>query len=337
MDRLIDQNLINQCFNRNGTPKKFETPGCDLKGGIKALLRIKDQEQAINRFKWDGIPAEISSRELERMLYFKGNLILFKLKDTDKFYIMPYALNGTIDAYGRYNTVTPVPMSSGVEDKSPIAQLLSSKKFKVIYDEEQIDENEEMCVIIRDYTNQLSQTCVSRSITNESILDVMSDCVPFMRTNLLNSTGVKGIKVGNADDAASVKMANDGIKKAALNGETNVPIVGSIEFQELADKNVTKSEDFMSALQSLDNFRLSTYGLENGGVFQKKAHELQTEADMNKGPDSLIMQDGLENRQLACELANKIWGINMKVTENIVEEANEDVQYNDIRTDMDNE
>lgn len=327
-------------FNRNGTPKKFGTPGLDLKGNIKTQLRIKDQEQAINRFKWDGIPAEINSRELERMLYFKGNLILFKLKATDKFYIMPYALNGTIDAYGRYNTVTPVPMSSGVdnEKKTPIAQLLSSKKLKVVYDESQIEpDSDDMCVIIRDYTNQLSQTTIARSVNNEGILDVMADCIPFMRTNLMNSTGVKGIKVGNADEAASVKMANDGIKHAALNGETNVPIVGTMEFQELADKSVAKSEDFMRALQSLDNFRLSTYGLENGGVFQKNAHELQTEADMNKGPDDLVMQDGLENRQTACDLANKIWGINMTVKVNEVKEENVDVQYNDIRTDMENE
>ena len=76
-------------------------------------------------------------------------------------------------------------------------------------------------------------------------------------------------------------------------------------------------------MQSLDNFRLSTYGLENGGLFQKHAHELQSEADVNGGPVGLVMQDGLTIRENFCDLINKIWGLNVSVrkAENIL--ANE--------------
>ena len=42
-----------------------------------------------------------------------------------------------------------------------------------------------------------------------------------------------------------------------------------------------KIEEYMLAMQSLDNLRLSGYGIDNGGLFEKKAHELQTEADIN--------------------------------------------------------
>ena len=79
--------------------------------------------------------------------------------------------------------------------------------------------------------------------------------------------------------------------------------------QELTDGATLKAEEFMLALQSLDNFRLSTYGIDNGGLFQKKAHELQSEADINGGPVGLVLQDGLSIRQNFCNIVNSIWGI----------------------------
>ena len=65
----------------------------------------------------------------------------------------------------------------------------------------------------------------------------------------------------------------------------------------------------MLAMQSLDNLRLSGYGIDNGGLFEKKAHELQSEADINGGPVGLVMQDGLSIRQNFCNIVNSIWGI----------------------------
>lgn len=62
-------------------------------------------------------------------------------------------------------------------------------------------------------------------------------------------------------------------------------------------------------MQALDNFRLSMYGLENGGLFQKKSHMLEAEQKMNNGNIGLIMQDGLTLRQDFCNIINSIWGI----------------------------
>jgi hypothetical protein len=96
---------------------------------------------------------------------------------------------------------------------------------------------------------------------------------------------------------------------AALTGDPYVPIVGTIDFQELTDGPVSKSEEYMLAMQSLDNLRLSGYGVDNGGLFEKKAHELQSEADINGGPVGLVLQDGLSIRQNFCNIVNSIWGL----------------------------
>ena len=59
-------------------------------------------------------------------------------------------------------------------------------------------------------------------------------------------------------------------------------------------------------MQALDNLRLSTHGIKNSGMLEKKAHMLQDEQDMNAGPVELVLQDGLAIRQNACNIINSI-------------------------------
>jgi hypothetical protein len=299
---------------KTGLPYKLAgCTKCALKEDLKKFLRLVDEQDAVNRYVWYNLPANITSQELERMLYYKGQLCFFFDKDLDEFYFMPYALDGTIDFYGRFNTIHPVPMTSGTDDKGnkAQAQYLSTKKLKCVYgiklpDELRIDDLDNSTVLLHDYTKQLSQTIIPRVNVNDPILDVMADCIPFMRTSLLSSTGVKGVRVNDADQAEAVADGNRGLESGALTGQPFVPIVGSIEFQELTNGPTNKSEEYMLAMQSLDNLRLSGYGIDNGGLFEKKAHELQSEADINGGPVGLVLQDGLSIRQNFCNIVNSI-------------------------------
>ena len=300
---------------KTGLPLKVSGK-CTLKEDIKKFLRLVDEQDAVNRYIWYNLPTNITSQELERMLYYKGQLCLFYDKDLEEFYFMPYALDGTIDFYGRFNTIHPVPMTSGTDDKGNKAQTeyLANKKLKCVYGMKMLedltpDDIFNSAVLLHDYTKQLSQTIIPRVSVNEPILDVMSECIPFMRTNLLASTGVKGVRVNDADQAESVSDGNRGLENGALTGQPFVPLIGSVDFQELNSGQVSKSEEYMLAMQSLDNLRLSGYGIDNGGLFEKKAHELQSEADINGGPVGLILQDGLSIRQNFCNIANSIWDL----------------------------
>lgn len=75
----------------------------------------------------------------------------------------------------------------------------------------------------------------------------------------------------------------------------------------------------MLALQSLDSYRLSTYGLPSGGLFQKKAHMLEAEQSTNNGTASLVLQDGLLLRQQFCDIVNSYFGtvISVDINESI--------------------
>ena len=324
MPKMVDLDLLIQAGidPKTGLPRKMAKRK-NLKPEIKRALRIIDEQDAVNRYVWYNLPNNITSQELERMLYYKGQLCFFYMKELDQFFFMPYALDGTIDFYGRYNRIHPVPMTSGTEDKNgkAQAQLLSEIKLDVLYGipipkegdtvESFMKSLENKCVLLYDYSKQLSQTITPRVEVNDAILDVMAECVPFMRTSLLLSTGVKGMRVQNGDDWTNVQDANRSVEDASLMGDPYIPMVGMTEFQDLQNGQVAKSEEYMLAMQSLDNLRLSTYGIDNGGLFEKKAHELQTEADINGGPVGLVLQDGLSIRQNFCNIVNSIWGLGM--------------------------
>lgn len=297
-----------------------------LSNDILTMLRIIDEQDAVNKGVWYNLPSGITSQELERMLYYKGQLCFFYLKDVDKFFFMPYALDGTIDFYGRYNRVHPVPFANGTdgegkEDKRITEQrnLLSQIKLNCIYEpvvyQEDLKEKDMLntsCVLLHDYTKQLAQTIVPRKNIQEPLLKVMADCIPLMRTSLITSTGISGIKVQDADEAESVREGAQEVEHAAKTGNIWIALEGKVDFQELTSKGSNgASEQFMLAMQALDNLRLSTYGIDNGGLFEKKVQELQSEAAINGGPIGLVQQDYVSIRQNFCNIANSIWGLGM--------------------------
>ena len=285
---------------------------------VRNMLKVIDQQDAVNRFTWYNMPLNLSSQEIERMLYYKYQLVFFMLpgieEGKERFFLMPFALDGTIDWYGRYNRVHPVPYSGGQdgneEQSRRIKKFLSNIKIKVIWEmmePEEFDPDEIYGVIIRDYTNGLGQNAIPRVYLNEGIIDAEAEIFPFIRTAMLTSSGVKGVKVSSADEAIGVSDASRAIHGAAMSGEAYIPIVAKLDVQELGSKAPASFQDYFLSLQSMENFRLASYGLDNGGLFQKKAHMLQDEEDVNGGSIGLVMSDGIENRQRACNIINSIW------------------------------
>ena len=320
--RLINEDVVG-LYNSaginpvTGQPTRVTDNKSSLKNDIRKQLRIIDEQDAVNRYVWYNLPCDLTGQELERMLYYKGQLAFFYFKDLDQFYFMPYTLDGTIDFYGRFNTIHPVPMAEGTDDDTKAmvakqASLLSTIKLDVLYDVPlELDKSpENYCVLLHDYTKQLSQNILPRQQLQDGLLNVMSDMIPFMRTSLLNATGVSGMRVASEDDESNVKAANLTVDAAALNGQKWIPIIGNLEFQDLTQGSTAKGEEFLLAMQSLDNFRLSTYGLENGGLFEKKQYQNTMQTSLNgNGQVGNPLQDGLSIRQHFCDVVNSVFGV----------------------------
>lgn len=238
--------------------------------------------------------------------------MFFYMPTDNSFYFLPYALDGTIDVYGRFTGVTPLPFNGTTNDgkEKPWIQGFTRKPlYGIKYDEIKKGDFEKYCVLLHDYSKQISQTVIPRQALQDPLLDTMSEMVPFMRTALMNSTGVKGMRVEDADAEANVKVAAAGVYDAAVSGKPWIPITGHVDFQELTDGTTVKAEDYMVALQGLDNLRLSMLGLDNGGIYEKKTVVTDSQMMMNYSPTSLVYQDGLTIRQNFCDVVNSLWGL----------------------------
>ena len=300
---------------KTGLPIKLTKKGlvqCNLVNDINTVLRVVDEQDAVNRFTWYNLPEGLTSQLLERMMYYKGQLMFFYMPTDKKFYMLPYALDGNIDIYGRFLQVTPRPYKGGMTDsQGKQMPWISGLVRKPIYDvpmDEEVDE-ENSCVILKDYTPQNSETVIPRQILNDPIVRAEAEAFPLARTNLVNNCGVEGLRVNDQDAQAQVEFANEAIVDAALNGRKYVPTISQIEMQELTGSNAVKSEEYLLYMESLDNFRLSLYGLDNGGIFQKKAHMLGEEQQMKSNNTGRILQDSLTLRQHFCDTVNAIWGL----------------------------
>lgn len=297
-------------------------PISNLESGLEKSafdnLREMDRIQFLNRYEWDGLP-NMTSIQLERIIYEKGQIEMFYSEETEKYYFLPYALEGTIDVYGRYNAIKPVPMGSTMDElenkNKELYDFLNRCTRKVVKDEFGLEDAKSTthAVILYDRSPGISETIVSRHYLSKEIVTFQSEMLPLLRTTLINDTGTKAMRVQNADEASNVKAANDAKITAAKNGQGFIPIVGSIDFQDLNAGGTAQTTEFLQSYQAVDNIRKSFMGLGSGAAFEKNAHMLESEQQMNAQSSDDILEDGLKCRQLFCDLANALFGLNIKV------------------------
>ena len=310
-------------------------PDFNLKDDVRRFIETIDTQDYVNRGVWYNLPRGIDSQELERMMYLKGQLAFFYVKEDNKFYFMPFALDGGLDFYQRFKRIHPVPLNDSTptdteEDRkaySNLKSLLAEMKRTCIYDvlsEEEIIEDdidvENCCVILRDYTPKYSQYCIPRMILQRPLIEQEADFFCYTRTAGLIALAIKAMRVNDADQENEVTVASEKYKDMALRGIPWMAITSTVEFQDLATSTGVKPDEFLMILQSFDNLRLRGLGVDNGGLFQKRAQELKDQAMLNGGPIGLEAQDGTTKRQYFCMVANALFGLSMwyEPSENIL-------------------
>lgn len=295
---------------KTGLPLRY-TDDSELMTNIKKVVRIKDEQMAVNRYVWYNTGLDITSQEIERLLYYRYQLVFFNLDGHP--YLMPYALDGTIDFYGRENTVHPIPINASDTDAAKRQQeLLRQIKLNVkrgVVVDPTMEDFTNAGVIIRDYTPQASITTgIPRAQLQDPVIELESKIFPYMRTAMMNSTGTQAVQCQDESEANDILEAANAFDKAATSGKPLIPIMGKLNMQTINKGTVTNSEEYLMTMQAIDNFRESLYGLSRGGLFTKKEHTNDSENALNQQLD-FPLTDGLKLRQDACNIINSIWPI----------------------------
>ena len=316
--------LNKKAFEQAARQKRVEANY--LNTSLLSALRVLDKTDAVNRFRWYGLPDGLDENLIECIIFYHGQGALFYMKELEKFFFLPFSLSSdgettSLDVYGRFTAITPLPFNgSGDENKNWIPGLVKKPYYDILLPGDDIEKQRKAfydgCVILTDYSRQISQTIIPRQQLNEPILQVMSECIPLMRTAMIANTGVAGLKVTTEDEQSNVDAAAAAVYNAALTGKPWVPIVGSVQFQELTGSRVADAQQFLLCMQALDSFRLSLLGLDNGGILQKQTYQNLEERKDQSVNAGIILSDSLKQRQDFCNIANSIWGTSMSVEVN---------------------
>lgn len=316
---FFDPNMWLSCGvdPKTGLPLKFEGGVFDniTKADVRRQLNQIDLQTSLNKYTWYGLYPGLNAKIMERLFYFRGQFALIPYED--KFYSLPYTLNGEIDIYGRFKGISVLPFQGTTNDKKswlpgriyePVYDVQIPEDYAGIEEDALFEILENKAVLFKDHSEALTQIVEPMVQTMSPTLDLMSEIFPFMRTALINSTGIRGMRVDNENDNTTVWNANVKVTEAALAGKPFIPVTASINASELTGGTVGKAEEYLLAMQSLDNYRLSLHGLSHGGLFQKKSHMLEAEQNANNGNSELVLLDGLRCRQEGCLIANSLWG-----------------------------
>lgn len=327
--RSIDTKTINSCVSRalqnqiirdSKTKKILQSvnesePCTPIKDYWTRVLRDNDIILATQRYKWNNLPPEIKGQDIERLFYYRGKVGLLFLKPLNRWIIADPTLLGQIDYLGRFNHLKPLPFTGSDLAKkvdSNLKILLSQEERKVLWDMprgdgldfDPQDLLDNYAFYATDRCQQQSQTILTRQSLNDGIIDIEANIPCYINTLLSNSTGVTGVRVNGDDEAYEVQRISNTANNAALNAKRFLAMNGRMDWQDLSTAAQMRAEDMLLSLQSLDNIRLNALGLENGGIFEKNAHMLQTEANMRSSTAKLILEDGLYQRQRLCDQIN---------------------------------
>lgn len=299
-------------------PEKF-----NLKyDSLFAIMRQQNMIETFERYMWTNLPPGLTQDLIERVLFFRGKGVFYFNDKVGKFQFLPYALNGTIDEYGRFTACNSLPFTGTDEEKEDkkgkkVKKVISAVYedlplvYDLPYDEETIKEIRErkiVGIILNDSSLSISQQPVIRSNYVKPVLHMMATLMQIINTAMYGSADHSLIRVENESEYDSIKEQIEAINFDILKGRRFTPVVGTLPIEPIKTSNTANLEGLFGTFNSLTNFLKSITGVANAGVFDKKAHLLQEEQKLNGSNSDDIYYNGLRLRQEFCLMIQAYYG-----------------------------
>lgn len=288
-------------------------------GSIYEIMRHQNMIETYERYMWTDVPFGLTADLIERVLFFRGKGVFYFNDKVDKFQFLPFALNGQIDEYGRFLKCNTLPFTgideNGKEKGKKKVQSLIYEDLEIIYD---IPYSEEMMkqarvgkpvgIILNDNSLSVSQQPIIRSNFVKPVLHMLSTLMQIINTAMFGNADHNLLRVENESELKSIQEQIDSINQDILKGNRFTPIIGKLPIDPLKTTNTADLEGLFNTFNSLTNFLKSITGVANPGVFDKKAHLLQEEQQLNGSNADDVYYNGLRLRQEFCLLIQAWYG-----------------------------
>lgn len=312
---MKDETIIKEMLGLNeGTNKTGTNKLIAVKSQMATSLQKVDMIQFLERYKWTNLPKGLTQDLIERILYFRGRGVFFKL--LEEYFFLPFGLDGEIDTYGRYKSVKPLSFNGTAQIGR---DFLPDYTIPVIRDPQTLEEGE--AVILYDTSIMLSQYNLPPFYQQMFIISEQADTLVLIKKNMVNSTVLYTFFVENENQKQFIETQMMNWADENLFKYITVITKKGLKVDELKSPTKLETQTLFEAWTSYDNLRKTLIGLRNNGLFQKTAHSLEGEVESQEEQSDAIYKNGLRMRQDFVDVVNKKFGLNISVEENVDEQA----------------
>lgn len=266
---------------------------------MKKVFLDLDSTQFISRFKWKGLPKNIYSWNIERMLYTRGSIALGKVGKT--FFFLPYVSTSGLNVNGlateiQLITYNGINENEGANFGGKLPVNLSGK-----YDEKA------KAIILYDRFTAFTTSSggVSRMYLQMQIIEQIVNRLSYLNINLVNSQGKNVIICRDEKQADVIRKELESI----YNSTKNFALIRSnFDVQVINNDVEYKEQELWEDIVSWNNLRLECLGIENNGLFNKKERQLTGEVSTSAGQTSAVLRNSYNARKFFVEQVKEQFG-----------------------------
>lgn len=289
---------------------------------LLAIIVEQNRIETLERYMWVNVPFGITQDIIERLLYYRGRGVFYFNKDVGKFQFLPYAPYKFMDEYGRFTSCASLQFT-GTSETQKNGGIGGSKKphtaikeyislvYDLPYSPEMIQaarSGETIGIILNDSSVGLSQQPIIRSNYVMPICRMMATLIQIINTAMFGAADHSLVELTSEGELQSFNQQVDAINQDILHSRRFTGVVGQMPITPIKSSSTHDLEGLFNTFNSLTNFLKSITGIANPGVFDKKAHLLQEEQQLNGSNADDIYYNGLRVRQEFCLMVQAYYG-----------------------------
>ena len=298
---LVNQGLIDTIYDNSFNPNvkmSFD------RQAYTNMLTAKDLVLCANRYVWKGLPINLTSQQLESMLYQWGSLAMFE-NDKGELVFSRYTQEGDLNPYGLLDKIQPIDMAGKAYDV--VRAVIHSAN------QAELKEGDKVCIIVNDYTSftqitdELSRFAINSATTIKDQVTVHSQ----LMTNIFVSVK-KALALCETEEQKNIvtQQVNAMLDPSKIIVPVSVTRVkggkGLESPIELFNFNNTfDTQNYCQTIDYYDKLRRSFNGIPSPDTFEKKERKITAEAEDTSTHTNLVLLDGLLQRQNAIRLFTK--------------------------------
>lgn len=272
----------------------------------KAMLTSKDLILCANRFKWENLPINLTSLELEAMFYQWGSLCFFE-NDEGNLIVSRYSKIGQLTPYGKLEKIQPIDLAGKTYDVE--RSVISLSGGEPVGDKK-------VAIIINDYT-YFQQQDFEPSRASINLKSTINDQINvyLQLDNNVRLSAKKALALCENEEQKrlilqqATQILDPSRPIVAVSKNKNSDRTADLDMEMWNFDNNFNPQNHCQLIDFYDKVRRQFNGVPSPDTFEKKERKITAEAENTNAHVDMVLFDGLYNRQYGLELLQEYTNI----------------------------